>query len=150
MGSAQQSAGDAIQAPYAIMGNKSLYSVRVIDVAWSSDSSMIICCGDQGPTGGLEVAYVFSVADNCTIAELTGEPGIEFNQASFSSDNRLVALTRIDGKVSSRMLHLHGCMPMALLLPLVLGEEGGFDAGALHSSYHAGRWSFSHELQQRG
>ena len=88
------------ETPYTIARKPNLFAVKVNDVAWSLDSSMIVICGDKGLHDEQESVYVFSVVDDYTIAELNGEPGIVFQQASFSPDNQLVALTRSDGKVS--------------------------------------------------
>ena len=71
---------------------------------------MIVCCGNKGQNDEQQSVYVYSVVDDYTIAVLNGEPGVLFQQASFSPDNKLVALTRSDGKVSllrRRILRVH-------------------------------------------
>jgi hypothetical protein len=85
--------------PWKVMGRKRIFASGVADVGWSSDSAMVVCCGD-GAESSQQVAFVFSVEDGSTVAELPGEPGVRFVRASFSIGSELVAVARDNGSVS--------------------------------------------------
>jgi hypothetical protein len=82
-----------------VMGGRKMHAGSVYDVAWSSDSSMVVSCGEDGDEG-LEEAHVYDADSGSVIATLAGEPGCRFTKASFNRDGRLVQLCRTDGKVA--------------------------------------------------